>query len=385
MSNDVMNGAPAELARSRYRYGEDGVESVLRQVTLLHQAFELRAAAEPDAVVLVVGEERITCGELDARANRLARFLVEQGVGPEVRVAICAERAAEMVVAMYAVLKAGGAYVPVDPAYPEARQADILADSGALLLLTQERLAGRIPTTSARPVFLDRDRPRIELYGTEPLPPLADERNLAYVIYTSGSTGRPKGVAIAHRSAVVLTRWAAADLLAAGARGRPGGDLDLLRHVDFRAVRDARAGRHGDSGRQRPEPAGPAGSRGGDAGQHRPVRRRRAGAVGRHPAVGAHHQSRRRGAAERAGRAALRAGVRPEGLQPLRPFGGHHLLDLGADRGGGPAAPVDRPPARRQPGDTCSTATSNAVPAASPASCIWPARGCPVATWAGRT
>jgi amino acid adenylation domain-containing protein len=209
LSNDVMNGVPAELARSRCTYAEDGVEAVLRQVTLLHQAFELRAAAEPDAVVLVVGEERITCGELDAKANQLARFLVEQGVGPEVRVAICAERGAEMVVAMYAVLKAGGAYVPVDPAYPGERQANILADSGALLLLTQERLAGRVPTTSARPVFLDRDWPRVELYGTEPLPPLADERNLAYVIYTSGSTGRPKGVAIAHRSAVILSRWCA--------------------------------------------------------------------------------------------------------------------------------------------------------------------------------
>ena len=204
-----MDGVAAELARGRFPAAEGGVEAVLRRVTLLHQAFELRAAAEPEAVVLIVGEERITCGELDVRANQLARFLIEQGVGPEVRVAICAERSAEMVVAMYAVLKAGGAYVPVDPAYPEERQANILADSGALLLLTQERLAGRIPATSARPVFLDRDWPRIDLYDAGPLPPLADERNLAYVIYTSGSTGRPKGVAIAHRSAVVLTRWSA--------------------------------------------------------------------------------------------------------------------------------------------------------------------------------
>ncbi|MFL6196329.1 MAG: non-ribosomal peptide synthase/polyketide synthase [Thermoanaerobaculia bacterium] len=201
MSNDVVGGGAVALAEDR--------EEIPGRSSLLHQAFEARAAAEPGAVVLVAGEKSVTFGELEARANQWARYLVEQGVGPEVRVAICAERTVEMVVAMYAVLKAGGAYVPVDPAYPEERQANILADSGALLLLTQEHLAPRIPVTSAKTVFLDRERPRAELHSPEPLPPRADEDNLAYVIYTSGSTGRPKGVAIAHRSAVVLTRWAA--------------------------------------------------------------------------------------------------------------------------------------------------------------------------------
>src|SRR6185369_14742112 len=112
LSNDVFNSVPFEPARRRFHLE---IGETLQRVTLLHQAFELRAAAEPDAVALVAGEERITCRELNARANQLARFLVERGVGPEVRVAICAERTAEMVVAMYAVLKAGGAYVPVDP------------------------------------------------------------------------------------------------------------------------------------------------------------------------------------------------------------------------------------------------------------------------------
>jgi amino acid adenylation domain-containing protein len=209
LSNDVMSGAPG-LAWPHSFADEGGAGEVRPTVSLLHQAFELRAAAEPHGVALVVGEDRLTCGELDARANRLARFLIEQGVGPEVRVAICAERTAEMVVAMYAVLKAGGAYVPVDPAYPEARQADILADSGALLLLTQEHLAERIPRTSAKPVFLDREGPRIDRHGAGPLVPRAGGHNLAYVIYTSGSTGRPKGVAIEHRCTMSLIRWAAA-------------------------------------------------------------------------------------------------------------------------------------------------------------------------------
>ncbi|HEX4497580.1 MAG TPA: AMP-binding protein, partial [Thermoanaerobaculia bacterium] len=209
MSSSVLSPTPAGLPGVRFAVAGGGVQEAMRRVTLLHQAFEARAAAEPESVVLVAGTERITCGELEARANRLARFLVAQGVGPEVRVAICTERTPDMVVAMYAVLKAGGAYVPVDPAYPEERQAIILADSAALLLLTQEGLAGRLPQTSATPVFLDRDGPAIERYGAGPLSSRADERNLAYIIYTSGSTGRPKGVAIAHRSAVFLTRWAA--------------------------------------------------------------------------------------------------------------------------------------------------------------------------------
>ncbi|HEY3570221.1 MAG TPA: amino acid adenylation domain-containing protein [Thermoanaerobaculia bacterium] len=204
-----MSRVSAGLEGRPFRAEPEDTARFLQGVTLLHQAFERRAAAEPEAVVLVAGEERITCGELESRANRLARFLAAQGVGPEVRVAVCAERTPDLVVALYAVLKAGGAYVPVDPAYPEERQAAILGDSGALLLLTQERLTGRLPHTSARPVLLDRDWPEIERYGGGPFDCPAGERNLAYVIYTSGSTGRPKGVAIEHHSAVTLTRWAA--------------------------------------------------------------------------------------------------------------------------------------------------------------------------------
>ncbi len=240
MSNDVMNGVPAELARSRCTRGEGGVEAVLRQVTLLHQAFELRAAAEPDAVALVVGEERITCGELDAKANQLARFLVEQGVGPEVRVAICAERSTEMVVAMFAVLKAGGAYVPVDPAYPGERQAIILADSGALLLLTQERLAGRAardlgqagpPRSRLAADRLAARRADARRWRTSRQPRL---RHLHLGLDRAG----PRAVAIEHRSAVIAHPLGRQDLLAGGARGRAGVDLDLLRHVDLRALRD---------------------------------------------------------------------------------------------------------------------------------------------------
>ncbi|HEX6040164.1 condensation domain-containing protein, partial [Longimicrobium sp.] len=105
----------------------------------LHAAFEAQAARTPEAVALVLGQERITYGELDARANRLANLLRARGIGPDRTVAVLMERSVEMVVALYGILKAGGAYVPVDPEYPADRVAYMLEDSAASLVLTQAR------------------------------------------------------------------------------------------------------------------------------------------------------------------------------------------------------------------------------------------------------
>ncbi|HVR98125.1 MAG TPA: amino acid adenylation domain-containing protein [Thermoanaerobaculia bacterium] len=174
----------------------------------LHDLLEAQAQRTPRATALVAGDERLTYRELHRRANRLARHLRRLGVGPERRVAVCAERSAELIVGLLAVLKAGGAYVPVDPAYPRERQEVMLADSGALVLLTQGRLAGRLPAaTGARVVLLD-DAAGFAAESAKAPVVAADAGNLAYVIYTSGSTGRPKGVAIEHASAVSLVRWA---------------------------------------------------------------------------------------------------------------------------------------------------------------------------------
>ncbi|MES1244335.1 MAG: amino acid adenylation domain-containing protein, partial [Acidobacteriota bacterium] len=155
----------------------------------LHELIEAQAARTPDRIALVVhgsGPEEITYAELAYRAEALAGRLRSRGVGPEVRVAVCAERTPSLVVALLAVLKAGGAYVPIDPAYPAERRDFMLADSGAALLLTGEELDGPDEPALRRPV----------------------PGNLAYLIYTSGSTGRPKGVAIEHRSAAAFARWA---------------------------------------------------------------------------------------------------------------------------------------------------------------------------------
>src|SRR5262249_19625449 len=139
-----------------------------------------------------------------ARANRLAHHLRALGVGPEARVGVCLDRSPELVVALLAVLKAGAAYLPLDPAYPAERLAFMLADARVPVLLTQARLAGRLPASRAEVVRLDADWPAIAGRPASRPGGGARSANLAYVIYTSGSTGNPKGVAIAHQSAVVF-------------------------------------------------------------------------------------------------------------------------------------------------------------------------------------
>jgi amino acid adenylation domain-containing protein len=169
--------------------------------------FAAQAARTPEAQALIVGDERLTYAELAARAASLARHLCHLGVGPEERVAVCANRSADLIVALLAVLEAGGAYVPIDPAYPKDRQRLMLEDSRAAVLLTQEPLLSSLPGTGARVVLLDRSNPFQPKLPREAATELLPD-NLAYFIYTSGSTGRPKGVAIAHRSAVAMVRWA---------------------------------------------------------------------------------------------------------------------------------------------------------------------------------
>ncbi|WP_095989705.1 non-ribosomal peptide synthetase [Cystobacter fuscus] len=178
---------------------------------LLHGSFERWARTAPEAEAIRFAGERLTYGELDARANQLAHHLRGQGVGAEARVVVCLERSPELIIAMLGVLKAGGAYVPLDPSWPAARLRSILEDSGAVRVLAQERTAGWLEGTGVRRVLLDTERERL---AREPrtTPAVALEPGqLAYVIYTSGSTGKPKGVLVEHQSAsntVKGTRWA---------------------------------------------------------------------------------------------------------------------------------------------------------------------------------
>jgi amino acid adenylation domain-containing protein len=170
----------------------------------LHELFERSAAAAPGATALVMGDGggELTYGELNARANRLARFLAALGAAPEVPVAICLDRSADTIVALLAALKAGGIYVPLDPAYPPERLEYMLADSGARVLVSRADLAFRpAGGPDLRLALLDADRERIAARPAADLGIPLDPANLAYIIYTSGSTGRPKGVEIPHGAA----------------------------------------------------------------------------------------------------------------------------------------------------------------------------------------
>ncbi|NWC10473.1 amino acid adenylation domain-containing protein, partial [Pseudomonas agarici] len=185
---------PAQTSRLQ-GWSADGVSYPFKRC--VHQRIQAHAERLPEAVALLFGEQQMTYGELEARANQLAHRLRAEGVGPEVLVAIALERSLEMVVGLLAILKAGAAYVPLDPEYPGERLAYLMQDSGVALLLTDSALAARLPVPAhLRCLLLDQ----LDLAGLpRSAPPLQpDPRSLAYVIYTSGSTGQPKGVMVAH-------------------------------------------------------------------------------------------------------------------------------------------------------------------------------------------
>jgi amino acid adenylation domain-containing protein len=167
-----------------------------------HHLFEERVAETPDRTSVVFEGDCLTYRELNARANQLAAYLQELGVGPETRVLLYLDRSLHSVVALLGTLKAGGAYVPVDASSPKERLRLILADAEARVILTEARLAEGLSNCDARVVCLDADWTTISgLSDENPISPVTPE-NLAYVIYTSGSTGVPKGVAVEHRQLV---------------------------------------------------------------------------------------------------------------------------------------------------------------------------------------
>ena len=165
----------------------------------IHQLFEEQVERTPDAVAVVFEGQSLTYRELNGQANRLARHLRDLGVERETLVAICVERSLEMVAGLLGILKAGGAYVPLDPDHPEQRLAFMLQDTQAPVLLTQERLRGRLPAYEGKTVCLDQLDELCSRESGENLPAVATAESLAYVIYTSGSTGQPKGVMVEHR------------------------------------------------------------------------------------------------------------------------------------------------------------------------------------------
>jgi amino acid adenylation domain-containing protein len=188
---------------------------------LLHHLFEAQVESTPDAVALIFKHQQMTYGELNSRANQLARHLRGQGIGPDSLVGIYMERSIEMVVGLLGILKAGGAYVPLDMQYPAERLAFMLEDTGASVLVTQQGYSERLLEHGARVVCLDEDWEKIAQESAANLQNAATGDNLVYVLYTSGSTGRPKGVMISHRGLINYLNWSAKEYRAREGRGAP--------------------------------------------------------------------------------------------------------------------------------------------------------------------
>ncbi|MFD7841286.1 amino acid adenylation domain-containing protein, partial [Streptomyces sp. NPDC059761] len=176
----------------------------------LPELFEARAAKSPQAIALVSGETTLTYAELNARANRLAHLLIEDGVGPEQFVALALPRSAELVVGVLAVQKAGAAYLPIDPHYPAERLAYMVQDAAPVCVVTTAAVASAV-TGNVPHVVLDDPATADRLNRCSAGDPTDTDRvrplnpaNPAYMIYTSGSTGRPKGVVIPHRNVIRL-------------------------------------------------------------------------------------------------------------------------------------------------------------------------------------
>lgn len=179
------------------------------QDACLHFLFEAQAEKTPERPAVACNGERLTYAELNARANQLAHYLREQGVGRDVPVGLCVERSVGMVVALLGVLKAGGAYVPLAGEHPGARLVQQLETTQSPVLLTEESLRSKFEGYKGHLLSLDTDAARTALDSEPTTNPehINAPQDMVYVIHTSGSTGLPKGVANTHRGLINYTHF----------------------------------------------------------------------------------------------------------------------------------------------------------------------------------
>lgn len=195
----------------------------------VHELFEQQVARTPDAIAIVFGDRTLTYRELNERANQVAHFLIERGVGPDQLVGVSLYRCPELVLALLGVWKAGGAYVPLDPAYPVERLAFMVSDADISILLTETKCKHLFPSAAQATVCLDSEWKRTFAERSTVNPTTAGSpSDLAYVMYTSGSTGKPKGAMIVHRGLVNYLLWAVEAY-----RVEPGGSVPVHTSVSF--------------------------------------------------------------------------------------------------------------------------------------------------------
>ncbi|WP_261888099.1 non-ribosomal peptide synthetase [Vibrio rhizosphaerae] len=203
---NILADAERDLVLNQFNQ----TETTFPDDTCLHTLIEAQVARNPDATAVIFEEQTLSYAELNARANQLAHWLIEQGVRPDSRVAVCLERSCELVVSLLAILKAGGAYVPLDPGYPTERLTYMLSDSAPVALLTTGALRdvlGEIPASTRLVDLASVVQPWLDCPQTNPEVAELTNRHLAYIIYTSGSTGLPKGVMNEHRGVVNRLYW----------------------------------------------------------------------------------------------------------------------------------------------------------------------------------
>lgn len=166
------------------------------------ELFTKQAEETPQALAVVCGKQQLTYQELDIESNRLANYLISNGVGAECIVGIYMERSANMLVGLLGIHKAGGAYLPMDPVFPRERLAFMLEDAKVNIILSESMLAETLPQNNAKVICLDAEKDAISKYSSDKLNKNYEGHHLAYLIYTSGSTGNPKGVQIEQRSLI---------------------------------------------------------------------------------------------------------------------------------------------------------------------------------------
>jgi amino acid adenylation domain-containing protein len=197
----VFSNREIALAAADRKRGTAAPASGIRT---LHELFESQASRTPGRVAVSHGDLDILYSELEASANQLARHLRNQGVKPGCLVAICVDRAPDLIVAVLGVLKSGGAYLPLDPGDPPERLRFMAKDTNARYLVTEQDLVGLLGDFTGAVTLLDCHAAQIGTQLTTSPPNIATSSDLAYCIFTSGSTGDPKGVLVEHGSIVQL-------------------------------------------------------------------------------------------------------------------------------------------------------------------------------------
>src|SRR6059036_3403949 len=200
---DAGHARQALLSAEELRFQLDGLGGPRRKLPdrRVHELFEERVRAHPDAIAAVHGDRQWTYRQLNGRANQLARALLARGLGSEGIVAVVTERNLDWMAAVLAIFKAGGAYLPIEPHFPSDRIARTLSRAGCRLVLTERGSAATLDhaldsLSGVQTLFIDAAYEEDHADGDLGVAVAPDQ--LAYIYFTSGSTGEPKGAMCEH-------------------------------------------------------------------------------------------------------------------------------------------------------------------------------------------